>query len=139
MSAFICSPEHVAVLAAFAATNAVAAYQRDSLQDTAKAIADGLMRQNIRSMCDRYSDGKVYLDLQKKAAALAKKYTTSPPAEVRALCVVDIIKMASCLDYQSCESDDYDSTDAAIQIRWIAGKAHRMLDGWDDAVWEFQG
>jgi hypothetical protein len=48
---------------------------------------------------------------------------------------VQIIKAAHCLDYQSCETDDWETTLAYKILQTIISAACHNLPGYDDAYW----
>ena len=60
MSAFIVNPEHIGILAAYAATNDCAVYEwrKNTNILTAQNVAKGLALENIRSVAHRYPNVK---------------------------------------------------------------------------------
>lgn len=54
----------------------------------------------------------------------------------RILTAVQVIKACECFDYQSCEIDNYESTDAAKTIDAIRKRAISALPGYNEAEWE---
>ena len=50
---------------------------------------------------------------------------------------VDILSMCSCYNYQACETDDYDTTQAARFIRNLVSSMISKLPGFDKAPWEY--
>jgi len=150
MSAFICTPEHHAALAAFACTprhghrSHLREWEKASHEETCKEVARQLAWHNIRSVAHRYPDdkdgerpgpsGMTDAEMMDKAAEIAAHYLYSPPE----LSPVDILKMSQCYDYQTCETEDYANTLAARQIEWIKSAAMNMLPGYGDAKWEFR-
>lgn len=134
MSAYVCQPEHIGLLAAYAASDSCGA---------AKQIAKLLAEENIRSVATRYPDD---LDGQRpgpclrdsdivEAACLwAKHYVLNRKSIPSPL---TIIKLCNCLEYQSSETDDWAMTDACAQLESITSKALRALPGYDSAPWEW--
>jgi hypothetical protein len=49
---------------------------------------------------------------------------------------VSILKLCDCLEYQSCETEDYNETVAYRLLNVIRRAAIRILPGYDDAKWE---
>lgn len=49
---------------------------------------------------------------------------------------VQVVKACDCFDYQSCEVDNYESTEAFKLIRHIRWTAIAKLPGYDAADWE---
>lgn len=141
MSAYICNPEHFAALAAFAAqerdSRAIQEWRSGNPIETARMVAVGLAKENIRSVCHRYPDsaksgdlpGPIMPinDLVQKAADLAEKYFF----QTDRLGPIDIIKMCDGLAYQSCETDDWHTTPAYRQLDRIRSAATRKLPGKD--------
>jgi hypothetical protein len=100
MSAFICSDKHFAVVAKALFASPTQAQQ----------FADALKRENIKSVNHRYNESyrfrKVKLDAATKADV--RKYDGS-----------HILVLLNCINYQSCEHPDYDSTRIELAIRWL--------------------
>lgn len=93
MSAFICSDRHIATI--------VVAYGRLTGDDSNnQAFANTLLLENIRSVNHRYQDSTEpwVCDLSDHEAS------SRTPSELIALC--------ECLDYQSCEHPDWESSNA---------------------------
>ena len=154
MSAYIVNPEHIGILAAYAAVNDCAIYEwrmRDSIL-TAQNVAKGLALENIRSVAHRYPDDKdgerpgpclkdadIIEACQIYAGHFAKRLGGVIVMAEDVLEPVQVLKLVSSLDYQSCETDDWEMTLAAQQLRWIMSDAIRHLDGYEDACWSFTG
>lgn len=142
MSAYVCNPEHFGVLAAFAALNDCAIYEweRSAAIDTAQAVARGLARENIRSVAYRYGPDdlpgpNMSPDDILEAAALYAAHFVVHPQRLRP---VQVFKLVQCLDYQSCETDDWQTTLAKRQLDWITNAALRQLPGYEDARWSLK-
>ena len=154
MSAYIVNPEHIGVLAAYAAVNDCAIYRwrmSDSIL-TAQNVAKGLALENIRSVAHRYPDDKdgerpgpglkdadIIEACQIYAGHFAKRMGGVIVMAEDVLEPVQVLKLVSSLDYQSCETDDWEMTLAAQQLRWIMSDAISHLDGYEDADWSFTG
>ena len=154
MSAYICNPEHIGILAAYAAVNDCAIYRwrmSDSIL-TAQNVAKGLALENIRSVAHRYPDDKdgerpgpclkdadIIEACQIYAGHFAKRLGGVIVMAEDVLEPVQVLKLVSSLDYQSCETDDWEMTLAAQQLRWIMSDAISRLDGYEDADWSFTG
>ena len=146
MSAYICSPNHFAALAAFANSPADSSIIYDfrddpELSPVAKCAVE-LAKENIRSVQARYSDSDdlpgpcmTTEEILAETARLADHYICNGPT----LSTVDILAMCSGYDYQSCETGDYESTKAKQQINWIVSKAHRRLPGYENAIRDYDG
>ena len=146
MSAYICSPEHFGILAAFAVQRRCAIYDwqlGNNDIETAQAVARGLARENIRSVAYRYPDdesgsrpGPCLKDeeIEEAAAIYAAYFVTHP----QGVAPIQIIKLCQSYDYQSCETDDWKDTLAWRQMDWIRGEAIRCLNGYEEADWEWR-
>jgi len=146
MSAYICSPEHIAALAAFASrpssSHVIIPWKRERARDTVRNVARRLAEANIKSVAERYPNdqdgnrpGPCMTDEEicKASERYAGKYLVYPPK----LSPLDIISMASCYEYQACEAENYATSDAALQIGWIKDAAIRSLNGYDKAVRDY--
>ena len=118
MSAFVCSRAHIEAVAD-AATRG-----RDLV--AYREVYGALVDANIRSVCHRYPDDdpKVYADLR----PLPKSRPAPRPP-------VQIIKLAHCLGYQSCEIGDYAGSFAEAQIEKVIRWAIYQLPGYEEAPW----
>ncbi|MGO9013617.1 MAG: hypothetical protein ACLQF0_01430 [Dissulfurispiraceae bacterium] len=159
MSAFVVSPEHIRELAAFAVSKkhgsmrvdprylkyhiseTLAAQFNDSMTDDeiATIYAGVLYSENLRSVGERYPDCKGDIDelpgLIEKPSYIVVRMRDIIDRKVRNM--IDILKMCKCLEYQSCETDDYYTTDAYKLTQAIKEAAISSLPGYDDAVWEY--
>jgi hypothetical protein len=142
MSAFVCQPEHIGLLAAFLATD----QERNSLihrEEKATRFAITLARQNIDSVAYRYPNDKdgerpgpaglkdqQVIDL---AGLWAVHYLHNPKHRT----LTEIIKLAHCLEYQSCETEGYKETTAAYLINQIIRTACRNRHDYASAAYEF--
>ena len=55
--------------------------------------------------------------------------------ETPLLSPIEVIKACHCLDYQSCESDDWEHSDANQIIQNIIYNTSKKLDGYNQAAW----
>lgn len=127
MSAFVVSKKHVAALANFAVRQKVWIGTHSAGPGDFESIYTTLAKENVRSVCHRYEDEKpeAYDDFLKPAGR-GKHVVDSPVA---------VIKLAQCLDYQSCETDDWQETQACKILKAIINKAIDCLPGYDAAPW----
>ena len=154
MSAYIVNPEHIGILAAYAAVNDRAIYEWRMSNNilTAQNVAKGLALENIRSVAHRYPDDKdghrpgpnlkdadIVEACQIYAGHFAKRMGGVIVMAEDVLEPVQVLKLVRSLDYQSCETDDWETTLAAQQLRWISGEAISRLDGYEDADWSYEG
>jgi hypothetical protein len=144
MSAFICSPKHIA-------TVAVAGFKVANDYDlhvycgpdseylrAPKPLAKLLMAENIRSVAYRYPKnvecsrpGQSGFDdeaLIEEAGRLTDVVDT--PSSI-----VETLKLLNCVEYQSCETPGYDKTPAAYAIRSLREHLVAFLPGYAEAPW----
>lgn len=149
MSAYLCNPEHIAAIAAFASSprdtaNAVIYdWRLGSHKNDAANCARELAMANIASVAARYPNdesgnrpgpcGMTDDSYIQTCGDIAMFYAMHPTP----LKPVDIIKMCGCYEYQACEAPNWSDSDACRQAQWIVNKAHRLLPGWEDAVRDF--
>lgn len=151
MSAFICGPDHFKVLAIFAASRAHGSLRVDPRYlkgceklegydelKLASAYADVLYAENVRSVLRRYPD-----DTEESAPGPINKPThirvtgRDVCAAAFRLPAVSILKMCDCLEYQSCETDDWEQTPAYRLLNAIRKAAIHALPGYDAAPWDY--
>lgn len=148
MSAYLVAPEHIAALAAYAVSGrtpyALHEWEGGDKTETAKNVAKHLAVANLKSVITRYPDDTsgnrpgaapeddIYVTESMRFAA---KYSRMP----QVLSALDILNMAMCYEYQSCEPDDWETSLAAQQIRWIVSKAIRNLPGFDNSIRDYSG
>jgi|SRR3990167_5335284 len=157
MSAFVCDSDHFKVLAIFAASQTSGygnghlrvdpAYiaglpaglnRATPLTDLASAYAEVLYQENLRSVMARYpSDRRDNLpgpiNRPEHITVLANDRTLA----AYRLSPIAILKMCDCLEYQSCETEDYRQTVAFKLLDAIRGAAIHALPGYDDAPWDY--
>jgi hypothetical protein len=148
MSAFICGEKTHKSLAVFAATRAngqrhrvdpqylrkAKEYPTDSVIDIASFYADILYQENIRSVQARYPQDSFETlpgPIEKEPALTvsweeAQRLRPDP---------VTVLKFCDCLEYQSCETEDWQQTAAFELLERIRKAAIRSLPGYDDAPW----
>jgi hypothetical protein len=151
MSAYICSPEHIGILAAFAAfaasgsqirNSVIYEWRRGSRSEDARCVAEHLAKANIRSVSGRYPDdrdgqrpgpGLYDAEVIEASRLWAEHYSYNMPA----IPPLHIYNLANGFAYQACETDDWPVTLAARQIDWIKDKAVRRMPGAEDAPWGY--
>ena len=151
MSAFVCSDKHFQALAIFAVHRSFGGSRRVdpryikgldgekeySEGDLASLYADTLYQENIRSVRARYPDDT----LDNLPGPITKpihiRVDTSPRAWgiLKGLSVIQILKSCDCLEYQSCETEDYRDTVGFRLLDSIRRAAIKALPGYDEADW----
>ena len=158
MSAYICSPEHFQALGVFAAWKYQGTFRVDpryvdglkhpdavsrgfenlTNAELATLYANTLYAENVRSVSARYpNDAPEQLPgpINRPDSICvtwrhfeSKYYVLSPIA---------ILKMCDGLEYQSCETEDWEQSVAYKLLTAIRKAAIRKLDGYDDAPWSY--
>lgn len=152
MSAFVCGVDHFKALAIFAVSRrggSVTVDPRyvDGLPDETKllsgtqlatAYANILYAENIRSCGERYPDDDVD-DLPGEIHKPAQIIITGRDdcSAAYRLPAISILKMCNCLEYQSCETDDWRKTLAYVLLGDIRAAAIRVLPGYENAPWDY--
>lgn len=127
MSAFVVSKKHVAALAYYAVAKKIWLDGRSATREDFKSIYSVLAAENVRSVCCRYDGDKAenYEDFVHPRTVTPHVVDTP----------VEILKLVECLDYQSCETDDWQDTRACKILGRIRNAAINSLPGYDDAKW----
>jgi hypothetical protein len=149
MSAYICGEKTHKTLAIFAAQRSngsrnrvnpeylrrVKAYPNaDHAEEVASFYADLLYQENIRSVQHRYPQDAV--DQLPGPIVKEPALTVSLSDVCNAKTdPVTVLKLCDCLEYQSCETDDWEETGAFELLERIRKAAIRSLPGYDDAPW----
>jgi hypothetical protein len=129
MSCFIVNPNHVSALVRWACRNGVSVYhsnpsRRLDIAGNEKETCDILLTENVKSFNYRY-------DETVEEQMVYDAFATS-------LRPIDVIKACHCLEYQSCEHPQWESSTAKAIVTAIEGAATRALPGYDDAPWEIK-
>lgn len=114
MSAFVVSDNHISVLARYAVKHGLTSLNVDK-------VGAMLHEENVRSVNHRYSE------------ATQPEFTYNP--SVANVTEIELIKLAHCLDYQSCEHDGWTTSGACELLRNIAEHASRRIPGYAEARW----
>lgn len=133
MSAFLVNDFHINALVSWAADkagpNIVSYYwggRRRNIRGDEARIASVLWAENVRSVNSRYNECDQAHGFRFKREPRA--YEMQPGVILGAL---------HCLEYQSCESSDWDQSEAFAIIRGIERAAIRMVKGYEGA-WELR-
>ena len=129
MSAFMCGNKHFNAMLAYLFGNkdTITYYdgQNPGVQLTKLEAVQILRDENVRSLRCRYGES-------------AKQFHVDEPAVMRVerLQPVDVLKACACYDYQACESDDHQTTKAAVLTNNCRKAAISALPGYEAADWE---
>lgn len=125
MSAFIVSDYHINALVNWARLKGVTYYyagDRHGIAEHPVATGCVLAMQNTASVNARYNDNA-------ESDYTYERFATD-------ITPVQVLKAVNCLDYQSCETDDWPTTQAYAICEAIKGEAIRCLHGYNEADWE---
>jgi len=115
MSAFICSDDHINTLVSYA--HKMSLIGVGETQD----LAEKLLYENTRSVNYRYGEDQV-------------NTITFKETDID-LTPIEIIRLVHCIDYQSCETNDWEQTESYKWLRAIEDTAIRQVPGYDQAEW----
>lgn len=152
MSAFLVSPEHIGLLAQLTDKLARRSHSGWSMERAAEQWA----RWNLWSIAAKYHGGvensdsaagdcgfataDEYVQACKHAAfaGIPRKWDPAYMRDITPACVV-AIKLANCLEYQSCEFSDWQNVEGYRLCVNAIGFAQGALPGYDDAPWGYSG
>lgn len=120
----MCNDYHISILAAAAANR-----YRCALSATPEQVGAMLFAANLASINARYPQD---------AGDPCAPFKFDNRALINALDMsgVAILKACQCFDYQACEVENYQATEAAVMISQIRASAISRLAGYDEAEWE---
>jgi hypothetical protein len=133
MSAFIVNHKHIDALVS-AMLDAHMSYWDGHnrvyvTRANAEEIGRILLEENVRSVLYRYG-GRIGDDEKQAAASYCFVYA------LRSRSPVQIIKAVHCLDYQSCETTDWETTLAWRICQALLSNTTSRLPGYEAAAWE---
>lgn len=129
MSAFIVNPNHISALVRWACRVRVNVFygtpsRRLDIAGNEQEACDILLAENVVSFNYRY-------DETVEATMVYDAFATS-------LRAIDVIKACHCLEYQSCEHPQWETSTAKAIVTAIEDASTRALPGYDDAPWEIK-
>jgi hypothetical protein len=127
MSAFVVSQKHLATIANFAVKHGTWLDDHRATENDYAHIYKTLAAENVRSVCHRYESDKPEEYAHALRPALCGKTESVSP--------VVVLKLCDCLDYQSCETEDWETTAACKLLRRIRNEAIRLIPGYEEAPW----
>lgn len=127
MSAWLCSENHIGMLAAYLARRGQGGNELINAREIARVFATA----NLRSLMVRYGDDATCEIFVENCKDRAEYYVFNLPERPP----VFWIKQANCLDYQCCEPDDWLEQRAYRYGRQIVENAIRDLPGYDSEPW----
>lgn len=146
MSAFVVDDYHIAYLLEAALSQAICQYGSGGkfqwfgpdkewhtlTRGNKEEVGQMLWNENVRSVAERYPDDPFELPGPVGAAPYqfedkGYRWQIIEPAQV--------LKSCDCYEYQSCETDDWEDTQACAFIQALRREAIRALQRYDGAVW----
>ncbi|MFM7008678.1 MAG: hypothetical protein ACKO0Z_05010 [Betaproteobacteria bacterium] len=125
MSAYVMSVQEIAPIVEFAVQHRIAFkdghHYRAACTDNASAIGQILLAENVRSVNARYREAS------KVPTYVHPKFTKTRQLTDHFRMLHDVADAASCLDYQSCETDDWTATEAHAILARVNAKLARLL------------
>ena len=151
MSAFLVSKQHINALVAWVMSDRLGSDYANAgtFPEVARRCAAGatladaigrvLWAENLRSVQTRYPDckaspGEIHPDTPGAVEGESIEEWTYRPESARN--AVQTISACRCLEYQSCETDNWLDTEAHKILDRIMHDAIRRLPGMDEASWE---
>lgn len=135
MSAFQCTKTHVGILAkAIAKMAPHATLNGMRVKDgPASAVFACLAEANAKSIDARYPSSIATDPVG--PPRLARSILNSESLDYPTRPAIELIKLAKCFEYQSCEFDGWEDSEAAGLIRALIESAILTLPGYDAAPW----
>lgn len=139
MSAFVVEKAHINAMvnAGLSSHDPLTWYHNGEwhqLNGNEDAVCQMLLDENIRSVGERYEDCEV-TDLPGRIDGdylLPFRFKLS-----YGLPIVQVFKLINCYRYQSCESDDWEQTEAFAFCDALESRLIRRLPGYEAAKWEW--
>lgn len=128
MSAHVVPASHINALATWMASTGSTYYwagRRRPVEGDAHRVAAVLYAENVRSVNSRY---------RQSDPAHGHLYTCNP--QHARLSAVAILAALDCYEYQACECDDWDQSEACAIVHAARRDAIRALPGYESQPWE---
>ena len=113
--------------------------EADTRRTAMDIVGQILIDENYRSLSARYGEraGELFNSNAQDDKPHTYRFAEHSSAidSDRIARAVQVLKSAACYDYQACESDDYEQTDAARIVRDIVQAAIHSLPGYEAAQW----
>jgi hypothetical protein len=131
MSAYVVHPHHIRALVTWAGARNLTYYLpgtgHRAIAGDEDRVAQVLYAENVRSVAHRYRDftpdDRPFVFRFERDAVLE-------------LSPIAVVKACHCLAYQSCEHDEWGTSEAKRIVDAIEARAVRLVPGYDAARWE---
>jgi hypothetical protein len=127
MSAWIVSDDHITALIA-GYNHYLTGCEKASIASTLTALGSMLLKENCRSVGHRYNEET---DPGWESYEFPAQYVHRAPIKDLAT----LIKLLDCYEYQACECDDWEQTEAYKKCQRMRGTFCRYLPGYEEAPW----
>ena len=148
MSAFVVGREHIRFLVSAARSSRIVRYSKFSYywsgklhelprhdRDAASKVGQLLWNENILSVQGRYPDCVGKPENMPGPVDEIFIYAHSRDWNESGLEPIQVLKACNCYEYQSCEHDGWETSEAKAFIDALRAAAVRALPGYDDAQW----
>ena len=139
MSANLCTDEHLIFLAAASLFGKRGGHRAPERVEEYDAIIQMLHRENVASVNHRYNEREEYQAPTYVAAAKArylKDYFTLVPVGKLSQRIAQVFKSIDCYEYQSCEHDGWEKSQAHAFCQDLRRAWGRKIPGYEnDAEW----
>lgn len=138
MSAFMVDHIHIDALVTWAAEHRIRYRHNDRVfevhHQNQQEVGEMLLRENERSVCYRYPDCVSNPEnMPGRIGETVENYRFSLfPCELTA---VELIKLCGCYEYQACETNDWEDSQAHALIQSMVSHAVHELPGYQAAPW----
>ena len=136
MSAFLCDEQHIGQLALKIYDLKLFKVTHGKLSP--RGIAAAMAHENIQSLKSRYGDIEFFLGAMTVEEYMQGCEDATESKDLN-LKPVDIVKMAQCYAYQSCEHPEWRSSQPKRWVRDIEADFIRTSPGYNDAQWGYDG
>jgi hypothetical protein len=104
----------------------------------ATAAGRMLLRENDRSVAWRYREPRDPEAAEAYRFRPVVQFRNSIPIEAVAGGVAQVFKAIDCFEYQACETDDWEQSEAFAFCRALRQAMCRKVDGYEAAQWEYR-
>ncbi len=102
--------------------------------ERAAEVANMLLCENMRSVSHRYPH-ESSATLPGPKSGVAPFTSRSPFTSFDAFEPAQVLKAIHCLEYQSCEHDEWRESESFAFLQALSGRACRSMIGYEDAEW----
>lgn len=108
---------------------------KELTHNNADAIGQMLLDENIKGVSCRYSDSDITDLPGRNDADYLLPFSHSPLSKVPK--PIEAIKITNCYSYQTCELDEWETSEARAFCKALVSETTSMLPGYEEAPWEW--